>query len=63
MGHRRHQLAGSDLIARQLVGDNHPRRIAHTLEQLAQKTLGCFGVSPLLNQDVEYLAVLIDCAP
>ena len=27
MGHRRHQLAVSDLIAGQLVGDNHPRHI------------------------------------
>ena len=26
MGHRRHQLAVSDPIAGQLVGDNHPRR-------------------------------------
>ncbi len=34
MGHRRQKLAGSDLIAGQLVGDNHPRHVSQALEQV-----------------------------
>ena len=39
MGHRRHKRAGSDLIAGQLVGDNHPRHVSQTLEQLTENRL------------------------
>src|SRR5271166_5869542 len=63
MGHRRNQLAVSDPVAGQLVGDNNPRHIPQALEQLAEKSLGCFGVSPRLDQDVEHVAVLVDRAP
>ena len=34
MGHRRQKLAVSDLIAGQLVGDNHPRHVSQALEQV-----------------------------
>ena len=34
MGHRRQKLAMSDLIAGQLVGDNHPRHVSQALEQV-----------------------------
>jgi hypothetical protein len=44
MGHRRHQLAVSDLIAGQLVGDDDPRHVSQALEQFAEELLGCFGV-------------------
>ncbi len=40
MGHRRHQLAVSDLIAGQLVGDNHPRHIPQALEQFVGSRAG-----------------------
>ena len=40
MGRRRQKLAVSDLIAGQLVGDNHPRHLSQALEQLTEKPLG-----------------------
>src|SRR6478609_1031633 len=39
MGHRRQKLAGSDLIAGRLVGDNHPRHGSQALEQLTENRL------------------------
>ena len=63
MGHRRHQLAVSKLVAGQLVGDDHPRHVAQALEQLAEKSLGRHRVAARLHQDVEHVAVLVDRAP
>src|ERR1700758_4002548 len=45
VGHRGHQLAVSDPVAGQLVGHQHARHIPQALEQLAEESLGCFGVS------------------
>ena len=42
IGHRRQKLAVSDLIAGQLVGDNHPRHLSQALEQVGRPE----GVSP-----------------
>ena len=50
-------------IARQLVGDQHPRRLALPLEQLAQQALGGSLVAPALHQHVEHDAVLVDRPP
>ena len=58
-----HQLLLGRGIARQLVGDQHPRRLALPLEQLAQEALGGSLVAPALHQHVEHDAVLIDGAP
>ena len=63
MGHRRQQLAVSELIAGQLVGDNHPRHLSQTLEQLTEKPLGRHRGAARLHQDVEHVGVLIDRAP
>ena len=63
MGHRRQKLAVSDLIAGQLVGDNHPRHVSQALEQLTEKPLGRHRVAARLHQDVEHVAVLVDRAP
>jgi 8-hydroxy-5-deazaflavin:NADPH oxidoreductase len=57
------QLAVSDLIAGQLVGDNHPRHIPRALEQLTEKPLSRHRVALRLHQDVEHVAVLVDRAP
>src|SRR6201987_1514846 len=46
VGHRGHQLAVSDPVAGQLVGHQHTRHIPQALEQLAEESLGCCGVSP-----------------
>ena len=58
-----HQLLLGRGIARQLVGDQHPRRLALPLEQLAQQALGRLLVTSALHQHVEHDAVLIDGAP
>ena len=50
-------------IARQLVGDQHPRRLALLPQQPAQEALGCLLVAPALHQHVEHDAVLIDRPP
>ena len=47
----------------QLVGDQHPRRPALLLQQLAQQTLGRLGIAPALDQHVGHEAVLIDGPP
>ena len=58
MSHRRPKRAGSDLIAGQLVGDNHPRHLTQALEQVTEKPLGRHRVAARGHQDVEHLAVL-----
>jgi len=63
MLHRGHQLAGSDPVAGQLIGHQHPRHIPQTLEQFTEKPLGCLGVSLRLHQDVEHVAMLVDRTP
>src|SRR5271166_2345911 len=45
VGHRRHQLAVSDLVAGQFVGHLHTWHIPQALEQFAEEPLGCFGVT------------------
>ena len=63
MGHRRQKLAVSDLMAGQLVGDNHPRHLSQALEQLTEKPPGRHRVAARLHHDVEHVAVLVDRAP
>ena len=43
--HRRHELAVSDLVAAQLVGDQHPRHLPQALAQLTEESLGRHRVS------------------
>ena len=63
MGHPRQKLAASDLIAGQLVSDNHPRHLSQALEQLTEKPLGRRRVAARLHQNVEHVAVPVDRAP
>ena len=58
-----HQLLLGRGIARQLVGDQHPRRLALLPQQLTQQALGCLLVASALHQHVEHDAVLIDGTP
>src|SRR5574340_150137 len=60
---RRHHLPMRHLVAAQLVGDQHPRRGALPLEELAEELLGRSSVSPGLDQDVKDVAVLVHGAP
>lgn len=47
-------------IAAQLVGDEHPWHIHAALEQLAKELLGGPLVSAAVDEDAEYLPVLVD---
>ena len=51
MGHRRQKLAVSDLIAGQLVGDNHPRHVSQALEQVGWPE----GVAPSGSHRTDYV--------
>ena len=53
----------SDAVAGQLVGDDHPRHILHSLEQPAEELCGGVAVSTGLDQHIEYVAVLVDRPP
>ena len=56
------QVALCHAVASQLVGHDPAAHIA-TLQQAPEEALGGFGISPLLNEDVEHNAVLIHGAP
>ena len=58
-----HDLPLGGTVAAQLVGDQHTRRAALLLQQLAQQAFGGFLVAPALDQDIENEAFLIDRAP
>jgi len=49
----RHHRPLRDGVACQFIGDQYARSDALLLEQLPQQTLGCIGIAPALNQDVE----------
>src|SRR6266850_3882287 len=47
----------------EFVRDDHPRDVSQPFEQLAEKLLRSFLVSPTLHQDVEHVPVLIHRSP
>src|SRR6202522_1364871 len=57
------QVALCYAVASQHVGHDHPRHIVLALQQAPEEALGGFGISALLNEDVEHNAVLIHAAP
>jgi hypothetical protein len=57
------QVALCHAVASQLVGHDHPRHMVQSLQQAPDEALGGFGISALLNEDVEHNAVLIHAAP
>jgi hypothetical protein len=57
------QVALCHAVASQLVGHDHPRHIVQSHQQAPEEALGGFGISALLNEDVEHNAVLIHAAP
>jgi hypothetical protein len=59
----RHRFSLRRGIARQLVGDQHPRRLALLPQQLAQQALGGLLITSALHQHVEHETVLIDRPP
>jgi hypothetical protein len=61
--HARPDLALGRAVALELVRDEHPWHVGHALEQLPEACLGGVLVPPTLDQDIQDVAVLIDCTP
>jgi hypothetical protein len=49
--------------APQLIGDDDPRCIAQSLQQLAHQPPRGLGVAAALHENVEYESILINSAP
>ena len=52
---RRHHLPMRHCVTAEFVGDQHPRRRALPLEELAEEPLGGLGVAPARDEDVRTL--------
>ena len=63
MDYRWHDAPKRCRIASQLVGDQPSRHVAMTFQQLAKKAFGSPAVSTRLDEDVDDVAILIDCTP
>jgi hypothetical protein len=63
MLHPRQQLLLRGAIAFQLVGDDHPRHVRQSLQQLTEELLGRFLVATTLHQDIEDVPVRVNGAP
>ena len=50
-------------VAAQPVGDDLPRPVREAGQQALEEALGSRGIPPILDQDVEHDAMLIDRAP
>ena len=57
------QLSLSCPVALQFVGDDDPRYVGQSLEQLAEELLRGALIPPTLDQDIEDVPVLIYCPP
>ena len=53
----------ADPIACEFVGDQSVRRTLSPLEKFAQKALGRTAITPMLKQDIEHVAVLVNGSP
>jgi 3-oxoacyl-(acyl-carrier-protein) synthase len=58
-----HELLLGCVVALQLGCDEHSRDIPQPLSQLAEEFLSRLLVSATLDQDVQYVAILIHCTP
>ena len=56
-----YDLALGGTVALELVRNDHLGNILAALEQLAEEFLGRFLISVALDQDVQYIAILINC--
>jgi len=55
----RHHITMSRTVASKLIGHESPGRLALLLEKPAKESGCSFRISPGLNQDIQYLAILI----
>lgn len=56
-------LAMRRIIAPHAAGDDPPRPVLEAGQQALEEALGRHGIPPVLDQDVEYDAMLVNCAP
>ena len=59
----RHDFSFRRAVALQLVGDDHPRHVLQTLQQLAEEALGGFLIPATLHQDIQDVAILVNGSP
>src|SRR3954451_12428052 len=62
LGVRQHAPDGR-YVAGEFVGDHDTRLVLATSQHEAQKPFSCYLIAPLLNQNVEHSAVLVDGSP
>ena len=53
----------SGAVASQFVGDQLPRRTALPLQQLAEESFGGFLITARLDEDIDYITILVYRAP
>ena len=63
MFHPWQDLALGGSVALELLGNDHARDVGQSLEELAEKPLCRLLISATLNQNIQYIPVLIDCPP
>ena len=59
----RHDLAVSGAVASQFVGDQLPGRTALPLQQLAEESFGGVLITARLDEDIDYITILVYRAP
>ncbi len=59
----RHDLLLGSLITPKLVSNHHARHILAALQEFVKELLGRPFVAPALDQDIEYITLLIDSPP
>ena len=50
-------------VTLQFVGDQHPWCVTQAHEELAKKAFRRLLVTPALHEDIEHMAILVDCMP
>ena len=60
---RRHHDGVGRRVTAQLVRDQTPWRTALSLQELPEEAFGCMPIAPGLEEDVDYVAVLVDGPP
>jgi hypothetical protein len=63
MLHTRQDLAFRRRITLQLIGDDHAGNVLQPYAQFAEKSFGGLLVAAALDQDIEYIAILVDRSP
>ena len=58
-----HDLLFRCCVALEFVGDQHPWGVTQALEELAKEAFRRLPVASALHEDIEHMAILIDCTP